>query len=1024
MAVPNTFATATSAIPLSNLDVNFAYYDAGFSLSGSAVTFAGSITLTTGTANGVPYLNGSKVLTSGGVLTFNGTILSSTGFAGALNGTVGATTASTGAFTTLSASSTVSGAGFSTYLASPPAIGGTAAAAGTFTALTGTSITNSGLTATRVVYSGTAGLETDSANLTFNGTILTSTGFAGPLNGTVGATTANTGAFTTLTTTGTINLITVGRGAGAIATNTAVGTSALAANTTGANNTAVGNQALVVNTTGALNAAFGAGALQNATTADANTALGIGAQLFTTTGAGNTSVGRIALFYNTTGASNVAVGKEALLNNTTASNSTAVGYQAMYSNTTASNNTAVGYQAAYTNTTGADNVAVGKGALYTNSTGSFNTAFGTSALTVNTVSYNSAFGSSALAANTTGAENAIFGGIAGFVNTTGSGLTGMGYVALRFNTTGSNNTAIGDAALYSNTTASNNTAVGYQAGYTNTTGSGFTFVGNLAGYSHSTGTQNTFMGDRAGFSTSTASNNTAFGNQALFNATGGLNTAIGQFSGNGVTTGTNNTFVGQTSGSAVTSGASNTIIGRYTGSAAPISATGSNYIVLSDGDGNVRGTFDSSGNLGIGTTSPVYRLDTDGSAVRFTRSSKYLILNPNYNAANTNVDLEISSGMALTFSIGGGVEKMRLDSAGNLGLGVTPSAWDAAGRINVPNNGALIAQGTSLDLGTNWYYNAGFKYATTAAATRLLQTGGAYQFFNAPSGTGGNAITFTQAMTLDASGRLGVGPTSMSAQLHIQNANGNSGLGSDNTGMALVESTFASNSQNANASFVAKNYYGYTQLMQWQNFGVRFGSRSVANGGAGDLVFTYGADTEGMRLSSGNLLVGATATASYFDGKLNVFNAGVGASLKNDVAALPSLIAWNAATSGDNKFVTFTTETSATERGTISYNRTGGLTVYSTTSDYRAKDITGPVNGSGALIDSVPVYTGKMKGATQERPMFIAHETPAYAHTGEKDAVDADGNPVYQQMDASALIPVMWAEIQDLRKRLAALEAI
>jgi len=72
------------------------------------------------------------------------------------------------------------------------------------------------------------------------------------------------------------------------------------------------------------------------------------------------------------------------------------------------------------------------------------------------------------------------------------------------------------------------------------------------------------------------------------------------------------------------------------------------------------------------------------------------------------------------------------------------------------------------------------------------------------------------------------------------------------------------------------------------------------------------------------------------------------------------------------------------------------------------------------LIDSVPVYMGKMKGATQERPMFIAHETPEYAHTGEKDAVDADGNPVYQQMDASALIPVMWAEIQSLRARLKA----
>jgi hypothetical protein len=96
------------------------------------------------------------------------------------------------------------------------------------------------------------------------------------------------------------------------------------------------------------------------------------------------------------------------------------------------------------------------------------------------------------------------------------------------------------------------------------------------------------------------------------------------------------------------------------------------------------------------------------------------------------------------------------------------------------------------------------------------------------------------------------------------------------------------------------------------------------------------------------------------------------------------------------------------------------LVAYNVTSDYRAKDIIGPVTDSGALIDSVPVYMGKMHGATQERPMFIAHEVPAYAHTGEKDAVDADGNPVYQQMDASALIPVMWAEIQSLRARLAA----
>ena len=105
-----------------------------------------------------------------------------TGSAGdSFNGPVGTTTAAAGAFTTLSASSTVSGTGFSTSLASPPAIGGTTPASGKFT-----SVTNTGLTSGRVVYSTTGGLETDSANLTFDGTSLTLGG-----NPTLSAGTAN-----------------------------------------------------------------------------------------------------------------------------------------------------------------------------------------------------------------------------------------------------------------------------------------------------------------------------------------------------------------------------------------------------------------------------------------------------------------------------------------------------------------------------------------------------------------------------------------------------------------------------------------------------------------------------------------------------------------------------------------------------------------------------------------------------------------------------------------------------------------
>ena len=183
-----------------------------------------------------------------------------------------------------------------------------------------------------------------------------------------------------------------------------------------------------------------------------------------------------------------------------------------------------------------------------------------------------------------------------------------------------------------------------------------------------------------------------------------------------------------------------------------------------------------------------------------------------------------------------------------------------------------------------------------------------------------------------------------------------------------------------------------------------------------------GSTSEKARIdSSGNLLLGTTSVLKA-NRRLQVSDGGgiPGILKQTNSAANECLDLWNSATSGNNVFVEFQTETVDVARGSISYNRAGGLTVYNTTSDYRAKDIYGPITDSGAVIDSTPVYMGKMKGATQERPMFIAHEVPAYAHTGEKDAVNADGKPVYQQMDASALVPVMWAEIKSLRQRLAA----
>jgi hypothetical protein len=137
-----------------------------------------------------------------------------------------------------------------------------------------------------------------------------------------------------------------------------------------------------------------------------------------------------------------------------------------------------------------------------------------------------------------------------------------------------------------------------------------------------------------------------------------------------------------------------------------------------------------------------------------------------------------SAGNNLTFHAGN-AERMRIDTSGNLGLGVTPSAWGGGFTgFQLRNSLSLWgASGTSAYYSNNAFYDGSSrKYIFTGAAAEYEQGAGTHAWKIAPSGTAGNAITFTQAMTLDASGNLGVGVTSPSKKLHLAGTAGSSAI--------------------------------------------------------------------------------------------------------------------------------------------------------------------------------------------------------------------------------------------------------
>ena len=692
---------------------------------------------------------------------------------------IGSTTPSSGAFTTVTASTaigiasggtgqTTANAAFNALAPSQTGNSGkylttdgtdTSWASnplGTVTSVGGTGTVN-GLTLTGTV--------TTSGNLTLGGTL------SGVANSaltnssiTIGGTTIALGASSNaLVNDITIYGVTVGRGAGAVVSNTVVGASALAASNTGTGNSAFGYLALGLNTLGASNNAFGYAALYNNLSGSFNIAIAQGSLYTNTTGSNNTAVGYYALQANTTANSNTAVGYLAAYSNTTGGINTAVGTEALYTNTTGYQNNAFGYQALYLNTTGANNNAFGVEALESNTTGSSNSAFGEGALRFNTtatnntaVGYqtgysnttgieNSVFGASALYANTTGNNNAAFGRRALYTATTASSNAAFGDTALYLNTTGANNTGLGFQALFSNTTASNNTAVGYQAGYANTTGAGVVAVGYLALRNSTTASNLTAVGWSALTANTTGAENSAFGLNSLYsNTTGGQNVALGQQTLNGNTTGSNNTAVGYQSLLSNTTGSNSTAVGYLAAASNTTSAitavgyyagnscvtggylTAVGYVAArySTGDGVTAVGYGALGGNTTGNNNSAFGAFALGSNTT-GRGNIAVGYNAGTGVTTGQINIAIGSGVsgvcnaALQFAttgsynIGiGGSALQNTTGSSNVGVGYSVLASNSSGQYNVAVGESALQSNTTASNITAVGYQAGYSQTT------------------------------------------------------------------------------------------------------------------------------------------------------------------------------------------------------------------------------------------------------------------------------------------------------------------------
>ncbi len=347
-------------------------------------------------------------------------------------------------------------------------------------------------------------------------------------------------------------------------------------------------------------------------------------------------------------------------------------------------------------------------------------------------------------------------------------------------------------------------------------------------------------------------------------------------------------------------------------------------------------------------------------------------------------DVRFTSGISgtgtyvpMTFYTGGS-ERMRLDTSGNLGIGTSSPAH----RLHVAGNAFVPL--------TNSYYCYTADYGMGTPDSGGLQvfsgSGDSIRFGKRSSGT------FTENVRIDGSGNVGIGTSSSTTLLTLS---GSAAAGKDPT-LTLANTTAST----------GRTY-------------------QIISGDGGPLRFQdVTAGVERARIdTSGNLLVGTTSQVG--------FNGGAGANInangafRNGVSGSGDSSAWQRSSTG-NYLAFFYGALNTNPTGVGSINTNGTSTTYSTSSDYRLKHDIQPMTGALAKVAALKPVTYKWNVDGSDGEGFIAHELAEVcpdAVTGEKDAVDEDGNPKYQGIDTSFLVATLTAAIQEQQAIIDAQQA-